>query len=1030
MKKRIAECLSSVGTTSQVDKILDHFMLESIEDSGFALPDIQELLRSARECLNGTYVQVPDENYHSHLAIHKLGRQRQQENGQNADKNFHKTARHMAQILCAYGEDISLTAASQEDGVGGREMKFLISSESKTREPLVSMIRSVYGKAETSLAKMPDDFGINMYAGGSVGFQGREAKQKGADKDFDKCEAWTSAILSSLPENGNYKVTLRLTPVSRTEDAVRRRSRLNKYYRRLRLCSDVNWSNNINLGRSLNGGMNMVEGMMGKDTDGSSSSYGLTMAGQNVHKEAMLLGERLEHEISRLSRIEQETLWAISIRVSAQDMDTIQTLTSVLSGTMEEANIYLAWSQRKPDSPILALTGEILPLAMFPTKEFPGFGFVQNEEFSLSRRQSGEGFTVGELLWNGTAISSFDMAPQELSRHAFICGMTGSGKTNTLFKILEGVNLPFCVIEPVKGEYRALKSVCPDLQVWTMKVADSSSPDLSILQMNPFWFPVGGNVAFHIDSLKTIIASSFELTAAMPNILEQCLYNIYVKAGWDLVTGRNVYWKKLPEAYLYPTFSDLCTEVEDYIKNSDFSGETKGDYKGALLSRLKSFVSGYKGIVLNTNVCPDYGQIMRGHSVLELEGLADDADKCLVMGTVLVQYYQYLKLHFSSSGQKLQHLLIIEEAHRLFKNTKNSRGRTDGGPDPTGQLVDSLSNMMAEIRAFGEGMLIVDQSPTKIAEDVIKNSAAKIVHRIDNSNDIKALQSSMLLPDDILSFASLAQGEALIRTDGMEKPCKVKILCSDIKEKYNLSDSFQGGGIDESPLADVFIANSVLNNEKAAELIQERVSAFLNCITMFGMEHWYDITESLLWDILDVLRSCKMLDMVEYKMSVLSEIISIAIKSLYSGESKLDMGTVHMFAMRLLDFFREQKEGRLVKPKAIEIFQRYLDRNVSDIVRASCLQHTGGQEHIKLCREAGLDPNETFSMIVTCFIHDVAPAFEYGTVEADPDHLMTSFLQNCIPAALQQGILEKYYPAFEKLAAYLGTVYKGAPELL
>ena len=308
---------------------------------------------------------------------------------------------------------------------------------------------------------------------------------------------------------------------------------------------------------------------------------------------------------------------------------------------------------------------------MFPTREYCGFGFSEIEEFSLvSQSDQTEGFQLGNILWNGTPFSPFWLSPGALSRHAFICGMTGSGKTNTLFKILEGVQLPFCVIEPVKGEYRALKSAYPNLKVWTMKVTDDRDPSVQVMRINPFWFPEQGSLAFHIDSIKTIIASSFELTAAMPNILEQCLYNIYVKAGWDLVTNQNVYAGKIPQEYLYPTFSDLCSEIETYLNNSDFSGDLMGDYKGALLSRLKSFVNGYKGILLNTNAHPDYSQIMNGCSVLELEGLADDADKCLVMGTILVQYYQYLKLHFKddSADRKLHHLLVIEEAHRLFKS--------------------------------------------------------------------------------------------------------------------------------------------------------------------------------------------------------------------------------------------------------------------------------------------------------------------------------------------------------------------------
>lgn len=1026
MKNQIMDCLSNPSKADRIDRVLDSFTLKPLNQSGLTTADMELLLGSAKSCLKQYTYRVPDVQYKSHLAIRKLGRAKRKKNETGPDQTIYKTAKHMARILSAYGEDITLSVISKSNGMGQMDSQFVISSEAPSREPLVSMIRSAYGKVETAVLKELPDFGIRMYATGSPVFRDKDASKRDREKEFHKYESWITAVLGSLPADGNYTVKLRFSPVQDTNGMERQLEQLNEYYRLLRFYGDMNWSNNVNLGLSINEGQNFVEGFVGTNSNGYNSGYSMNLGSQDIHKEAMLLTDQIEHEIMRLNYCLNSSSWAVSICVSAEDMDTIQTLTSVVSGTLSEAGVQLRWGGNSAAAPMVVNAEEVLPLMLFPTKEFCGFSFAENEEFSLvSQSDSQEGFQVGNILWNGTPFSTFCLSPKALSRHAFICGMTGAGKTNTLFKIMEGVDLPFCVIEPVKGEYRALKGTYPDLKVWTMKATDDSDPAVQIMRINPFWFPRRGNLAFHIDSLKTIIASSFELTAAMPNILEQCLYNIYVKAGWDLVTNRNIYWDKVPEEYLYPTFSDLCSEIEDYLNNSDFSGDLMGDYKGALLSRMKSFVNGYKGILLNTSAHPDYEQIMLGHSVLELEGLADDADKCLVMGTILIQYYQYLKLNFKDSPaeRKLQHLLVIEEAHRLFKNTKTGK-RSDGGPNPTGQLVDSLSNMMAEIRAFGEGMLIVDQSPTKIAEDVIKNSATKIVHRIDNSNDIKAMQSAMLLPDDLLSFASLAQGEALVRTDGMEKPCKVKMYCSSVKEEYSLASSFQTADITGNPLADVFIANSVLTDEMTCELVQEKVATFLDCLTLFGMDSWYALVGDMLCDILGVLRERKAIDAVDYKLSVLFEIISLALKRMYSTQSMKDLGMVHMLVMRLLDFFRDQRDGRFIKPGAIDLFRQYMNMNVESVVKSVHLEHTGLREHMQLCDAAELDPDDLFSMMVTSYIHDILPAVEHDCTVPDADELMCSFLVNCVSFTVQAGVVEHFYPAFEKLSAYLAEMVK------
>lgn len=1022
MNEQILNCISRPNHAEHIDKVLDNFGLDTLEDSGIRTADIKKLMRDAQKNLTRSVGSVSDPHYHSHLAVTKLGTLRKQKNETGDERAVYRMARHMSQIMCAYNEDITFSVVSRRESLGKLNTQFMISSEAKGKEPLVSMIRSAYGKAEVQMEHGIQLFPTRLYANGTPVFLGKKSGDRDGSKLFNRCESWITAILSSLPSSGNYTASVRFIPIHDVDGLKEKREILSRYNRKLRFYSDLNWSNNVNLGISISSGQNILQSIPGTDTDSHSAGYSLNLAGREINKEAALLADRIDHEIQWLNQAMESSVWAVQIIVSAEEMDTIQTLTSILTGTMAEAGIALNWSMDSRIEPMTLHGEEILPLMMFPTKEFSGFSFSENENFSLSSPgDDQQGVEIGNILWNGVPFSDFRLPPDRLNRHAFICGMTGAGKTNTMFGIITGLDVPFSVIEPVKGEYRALKSVYPDLKIWTMNTASDGKSGVEVMRINPFWFPRGGNLAYHVDSLKTIIASAFELSNAMPNILEQCLYNVYVKAGWDLVTNRNLYWDKVPEHYLYPTFSDLCNEVELYLNASDFSGDLMGDYKGALLSRLRSFVNGYKGILLDTNEHPDYGRLIHGHCVIELEGLADDADKCLVMGTILVQYYQVLKQTFqeNTSSKLLTHLLVIEEAHRLFKNTANNK-RTEGGANPTGQLVDLLSNMMAEIRAFGEGLLIVDQSPTKVSEDVIKNSATKIVHRIDNGNDIKALQSAMLLPDDILSFAALAQGEALIRMDGMEKPCKVKMHRSTVKDSYNLALSFRRDMPDISPLADLFLANSVLQKEETRQQVQEKIEVFLNSLVVCGMESWYSLVGELLGEILTILKNCRMQDAVDYRMNVLFEMISITLRNMYNGKNKLDFGQVHMMMMRLLAYYRDKREGRFIKPQSIELFQSYLDEHVAQIVKMYGMDYVDPYWHRNLCKLMDIQPEDIFSIMITNYIHDILPAVSSGREIPDGDGLLCSFLSTSVSFSA----LEKVLTASEKIFAELPEILK------
>lgn len=124
----------------------------------------------------------------------------------------------------------------------------------------------------------------------------------------------------------------------------------------------------------------------------------------------------------------------------------------------------------------------------------------------------------------------FGLTEEDLNKHTFVCGITGSGKTNTVKKILESTGKPFLVIEPAKKEYRNIKK--DGVQIYTF-----GRPEINALRINPFYILPGVSPQQHIDLLKDLFSASFALYGPMPYILEKCLHNIYTKKGWNLTLG-------------------------------------------------------------------------------------------------------------------------------------------------------------------------------------------------------------------------------------------------------------------------------------------------------------------------------------------------------------------------------------------------------------------------------------------------------------------------------------------------------------
>ena len=129
----------------------------------------------------------------------------------------------------------------------------------------------------------------------------------------------------------------------------------------------------------------------------------------------------------------------------------------------------------------------------------------------------------------------------------------------------------------------------------------------------------------------------------------------------------------------------------------------------------------------------------------------------------------------SVSEKELSHLLVIEEAHRLLKNVNTERSTEEIG-NPKGKAVEHFTNMIAEMRSYGQGVMIAEQIPTKLAPDVIKNSSNKIIQRLVAADDQNLVASTIGLNDkDALYIGGLTVGEALCHKEGMSLPVKIKI---------------------------------------------------------------------------------------------------------------------------------------------------------------------------------------------------------------------------------------------------------------
>lgn len=367
-------------------------------------------------------------------------------------------------------------------------------------------------------------------------------------------------------------------------------------------------------------------------------------------------------------------------------------------------------------------------------------------------------------LWQDTK-QAVDLDVQKLSSHIFVTGSTGSGKSNTVYQILDQLNkndVKFMVIEPAKGEYKNVFGHREDVLV-----LGTNPTQAQLLKINPFKFPKGVHVLEHIDRLVEIFNVCWPMYAAMPAVLKDAMLEAYRASGWNLDLSYNIYSDEL-----FPTFKDLLFQLENVINQSAFSQEVKSNYIGSLVTRVKSLTNGLNGQIFSS-IEIENETLFDQNVIVDLSRIGSQETKSLIMGILVMRLSEY-RMSSSGMNQALKHVTVLEEAHNILKRT--STEQSSEGANVVSKAVEMLSNAIAEMRTYGEGFIIADQSPSAVDISAIRNTNTKIVMRLPDEADRRlAGKASGLTDEQLDEIAKLPKGVAIIYQNDWLEPVLCKI---------------------------------------------------------------------------------------------------------------------------------------------------------------------------------------------------------------------------------------------------------------
>lgn len=432
------------------------------------------------------------------------------------------------------------------------------------------------------------------------------------------------------------------------------------------------------------------------------------------------------------------------------------------------SNLKLLCSTNAPKElrfwPTLFFVKELVPFTTLPT-------LYSGESIEMPKETAPN--YDGNGLYLGKDVDGYEVffPLKNLSKHAFLAGVPGSGKTNSMLhlatELYSRFNIPFLILEPAKQEYRALINK-PEMKGIT--VFSPSSGTKFLLHINPFQFPLKMSLAEHIRNLINVFEGSFSMDPPMPFLLDRAIERVYREKGW---LPYMINHGTLP----YPTMGELYDTLEQILKETDYESEIKGNLKSVLQVRIGSLLSREMGDVFDvaeSTLAPE--EWLTRPVVIELEAMGSGPANflTLMLSTLIRETLKANPIKRKGGSDKPRHVIFFEEAHNLIGPKAEKEAGENANPKIAATAF--IVKMLAEVRALNEAIVIADQLPTAMAPEVIKNTSLKLGHRMTSQDDRQLLGSTMSADEVQLErMATFTTGRTLTIYEGLLKPFELQM---------------------------------------------------------------------------------------------------------------------------------------------------------------------------------------------------------------------------------------------------------------
>jgi len=472
----------------------------------------------------------------------------------------------------------------------------------------------------------------------------------------------------------------------------------------------------------------------------------------DVKESSKTLYQLKRENVGRILEIHRDCRFWATYAVLVQSEDLVElgkqveliksNIGSVYDSEGSELKLLILWHDEAVKFAQRLFQGERLYATLLPMSELLsyfqiphayGIENVRRVEFEVPAFQ-GKGLDIGNILGHsGEELYPAFIDPDSLFEHVAIWGATGTGKStlikNLIIKLHNDYGLNLLVFD-FHNEYR---NVITKLNGELGKELLVLNPFIRQFSINPLELPdlkeTDKEIAIveRTENFISLVNQMFILGEVQEGRLRDALYQLYREGT--------------------PLISNLIRKLFFYKS-------------AALAGKLKKFTTGFYGQIFNQNSSTlSFEQIEKSTTIIELGRIPSEL-RAFFVNVFLIQWWDYRRT--KKQDEMRPHILVLDE----FSNY-------------SGFIV--VRKMLSEARKFRQGLICACQGPNQIRdedilEDVVRNTATKIVFRQDQGTDKRTVGTAFGgLPLEQYNYLSMMDvGEAVVKLKNMKYVFRVK----------------------------------------------------------------------------------------------------------------------------------------------------------------------------------------------------------------------------------------------------------------